>query len=160
MLPSSSVYNTVSTLRKFSIIWKFLERNFIVLNKCSCLIWMELVTSVLLLLDKSLLKLAFQILRIGSSLFKLNKHLALFRGKHAQSSFFFFIQTAGVLTFVLRIVLLHLLLLFTWHFKDKLLSQSLDFTFQFCELLNILCLILMDKFRDLLFSFWILTFLA
>ena len=160
MLPSSSVYNTVSTLRKFSIVWKFLEWNFIVLNKCSCLIWMKLVTSVLLLLDKSLLKLAFQILRIGSSLFKLNEHLALFRWKHAQSSFLFFIQTTGVLTFILRIVLLHLLLLFTWPFEYKLLSQSLDFTFQFCELLNILCLILVDKFRHLLFSFWILAFLA
>ena len=160
MLPSSSVYYTIPTFRKFSIIWKFLERNFIVLNKCSCLIWMELVTAVLLLLDKSLLKLALQILRISSGLFKFNEHLALLRWKHAQSSFFFFIQTTCVLAFVLRIVLLHLLLLFTWPFENKILSQSFDFSFQFSDLLNILLLILVHKFCHLLFSFWILAFLA
>ena len=160
MLPSSSVYYTIPTLRKFSIIWKFLKRNFIVLNKRSCFIWMELVTTVLLLLDKSLLKLALQILRICSSLFKLNKHLTLLRWKHAQSSFLFFIQTTCVLAFVLRIVLLHLLFLFTRSFKNKILSQSFDFSFQFSDLLNILCLFLVHKFCHLLFSFWILSFLA
>ena len=51
VLPSSSVNNTISSFGKLSIIRELLEGNFIVLHKRSGFVRVELIASVLLLLN-------------------------------------------------------------------------------------------------------------
>ena len=78
MLPAATVDDTVATLRQLAVVAKISEGNLIVLDKSAGLIRNIGATApVLLMLDHSLLQLAFQVLSVRSCLLQLLEYFAL-----------------------------------------------------------------------------------
>lgn len=80
VLPATAVHDTVATLRQLTVVAEISEGNLIILNKVSSLVRdVGASTSILLMLDHSLLQLALQVLWVRSRYLQLLEDLPLIR---------------------------------------------------------------------------------